>query len=79
MTAESWAFCPISHNKYGSFSGERDGRFYMDMDESSFDALLKDIPELVIDKEHITADVRPTREAEKWLNVFLKICRQIKN
>lgn len=58
--------------KYGTFSGERNGRFFTDMDESSFDALLEDIPQLAIDREYITEDVRPGREAEKWLNVFLK-------
>jgi len=58
--------------KYGSFSGERNGRFFTDMDERSFDAMLEEIPELQIYREYITEDVRPGREAEKWLNVFLK-------
>ena len=58
--------------KYGTFSGERNGHFFTDMDESSFDALMEDILELAIDREYITEDVRPGREAEKWLNVFLK-------
>ena len=58
--------------KYGTFSGERNGRYFTDMDESSFDTMLQDIPELVIEREYITEDVRPGREAEKWLNVFLK-------
>lgn len=58
--------------KYGTFLGERNGCFFTDMDESSFDALLEDIPELAIDREYITEDVRPGRKAEKWLNAFLK-------
>ena len=58
--------------KYGTFSGERNGRFFTDMDERTFDAMLVDIPELVIYREYITEDVRPGREAEKWLNIFLK-------
>ena len=58
--------------KYGSFSGERNGRFFTDLDEGSFEALLEDIPGLVIIKKYITEDVRPGRKAEQWLNVFLK-------
>ena len=58
--------------KYGTFSGERNGRYFTDMDESSFDTMLQDIPELVIDREYITEDVRPGRAMENWLNVFLK-------
>ena len=58
--------------KYGTFSGERNGRFFIDMDESSFDLLLEDIPELEIYREYITEDVRPGRKVEKWLYVFLK-------
>ena len=58
--------------KYGDYSGERNGRYFTDMDEGSFDTMLQDIPELVVDREYITEDVRPGREAEKWLNVFLK-------
>ena len=58
--------------KYGTFSGERNGRFFTDMDERNFDTLLRDIPELNINRQYITEDVRPGRETEKWLNVFLK-------
>ena len=58
--------------KYGDYSGERNGRYFTDMDEGSFNTMLQDIPELVVDREYITEDVRPGREAEKWLNVFLK-------
>ena len=58
--------------KYGTFSGERNGRFFTDMDENSFSTTLRDIPELKIFKQYITEDVRPGRESEKWLNVFMK-------
>ncbi len=58
--------------KYGAFSGERNGRFFTDMNERSFADLLKEIPQLEIHKEYVTEDVRPGRETEKWLNVFLK-------
>lgn len=58
--------------KYGTFSGERNGRFFTDMNEESFSALLNGIPELSVEKQYITEDVRPGRGTEKWLNVFLK-------
>ena len=58
--------------KYGDYSGERNGRFFTDMDESSFGAILTEIPALEVYMQYITEDVRPGRESEKWLNVFLK-------
>ena len=58
--------------KYGTFHGERNGRFFTDMNEELFETLLKGIPELSIDRQFITEDVRPGRKTEKWLNVFLK-------
>ena len=57
--------------KYGSFSGERNGRFFTDMTEEKIREILKDIPSLTIDIEFITGDVREGRENEKWLNMFL--------
>lgn len=58
--------------KYGTFSGERNGRYFTDMTEDSFDELLKRIPELEIEEQWITSDVRPGRGEEKWLNLILK-------
>lgn len=58
--------------KYGTFSGERNGRYFTDMTEDSFDELLKMIPELEIEEQWITSDVRPGRGEEKWLNLILK-------
>ena len=58
--------------KYGDYSGERNGRFFTDMDENSFGAILTEIPALEVYKQYITEDVRPGRESEKWLNMFLK-------
>jgi len=57
--------------KYGDFSGERNGRFFTDMDEKSFGELIANIPELGIRRQFVSGDVRPGREEEKWLNVFL--------
>ena len=58
--------------KYGTFSGERDGRFFTDMTEESFMELLKHCPELKIEDLAITTDVRPGREEELWLNLILR-------
>lgn len=58
--------------KYGTFSGERDGRFYTDMDETSLKRLLDCIPTLSLIRQKITEDVRPEHAGEKWLNVFCR-------
>ena len=59
--------------KYGDFEGERNGRFFTDLKEATFEALIKDIPELVIDKMWITTDVRVERGEERWLNILLRV------
>ena len=58
--------------KYGDFSGERNGRFFTDMTEDSFDRLLEDTGGFEIIRLWITSDVRPGRDSEKWLNVLLR-------
>ncbi len=57
--------------KYGTFSGERNGRYFTDMTLGTFSELLKKIPELEIEQQFITVDARPGREDEQWLNVIL--------
>lgn len=57
--------------KYGDYSGERNGRFFTDMNEDSFEKLIKGIPEFSIQEVEISNDVRPGREDEKWLNVIV--------
>lgn len=58
--------------KYGTFEGERNGRYFTNMTEDTFSELLKEIPELSIEEYSITGDVRPGRGEEKWLNVILR-------
>ncbi len=58
--------------KYGTFEGERNGRYFTDMTEEKFDALLREVPPFIKEQETITEDVRPGRSNEKWLNVFLR-------
>ena len=58
--------------KYGTFSGERNGRYFTDMTENTFEELLQKIPGLVVEEQWITSDVRPGRGEEKWLNLILR-------
>ena len=58
--------------KYGTFSGERGGRFFSDMTEETFGELLEKIPALNIEEQWVTSDVRPGRGEEKWLNILLR-------
>ena len=58
--------------KYGDFEGERNGRYFTDFTEDTFDKFIKVIPELTIEEEWITSDVRAGRGEEKWLNLILR-------
>lgn len=58
--------------KYGIFSGERNGRYFTDMTETSFADFMREIQELRTEEYWITFDVRPGREDEKWLNLILR-------
>ena len=58
--------------KYGNFEGERNGRYFTDFTEDTFDKFMKVIPEITIEEEWITSDVRPGRGEEKWLNLILR-------
>ena len=58
--------------KYGNFEGERNGRYFTDMTEISMAKLLLDFPELKVEKQWITGDVRVGRGDEQWLNMILR-------
>ena len=58
--------------KYGDYEGERNGRYFIDMTEERFEVFLKNIKGLSIEETWVTTDVRPGRENEKWLNIFLR-------
>jgi len=58
--------------KYGTFEGVRNGRYFTDMTEDGLEKLLQGVNGLEIEETWITADVRPGRGEEKWLNVFLR-------
>lgn len=58
--------------KYGTFAGERNGRYFLDLTEASFAELLTAEKQFAIEKEWITGDVRANRENQQWLNVILR-------
>ena len=58
--------------KYGTFEGERNGRYFTDFTEEMFVAFIKQISGLQIEKVWITGDVREGRGDEKWLNILLR-------
>lgn len=58
--------------KYGTSSGERNGRFFTDMTEDSFAVFMQKTEGLKTEEQWITSDVRPGRGEEKWLNLILR-------
>ncbi|EHW0634560.1 class I SAM-dependent methyltransferase [Vibrio vulnificus] len=56
--------------KYGQAAQVRNGRFFTDMDEHKLHATLTTSP-LTIKQTWVTADVRPGRGSEQWLNAIL--------
>ena len=58
--------------KYGNFSGERNGRYFTDMTEETFEELIKKVDGITLEEQWITSDVRVGRGEEKWLNVLLR-------
>ena len=58
--------------KYGDFEGKRNGRYFTDFREETFQEFMKGIPELTIEDYWITDDVRPGRGDERWLNLILR-------
>ncbi len=58
--------------KYGTFEGERNGRRFTDFTEDKFAAFLEQIPGLNLEEQWVSADVRPGRADERWLNLILR-------
>jgi len=46
-------------------------RYFNDMTPETFEVALVNVPGLKLDKTWVTADARPKREHEKWLNCIL--------
>jgi hypothetical protein len=58
--------------KYGEFEGYRKSRYFIDMTEATFGKFIASVPELVIEDQWISCDVRPGREGERWLNLIIR-------
>lgn len=58
--------------KYGTFAGERNGRFFYNMTEETFADFLSGIDGLEMEEQWTTSDVRPGRGEEQWLNLILR-------
>ena len=58
--------------KYGTFEGEKNGRFFTYMTEKKISELIENIKEVKLEEQWITLDVRPERGDEKWLNLILR-------
>lgn len=58
--------------KYGTFEGERNGRFFTDFTEETFQEFVSDVDGIKIEESWITGDVRPGRGDERWLNLILR-------
>lgn len=58
--------------KYGTFEGERNGRYFTDMTEKKLGRLLGETSVFCMEEQWISTDVRPGREDEKWLNIILR-------
>lgn len=65
--------------KYGTFAGERNGRFFTDMTEEKFAEFLSGIDGLEVEEQWTTCDVRPGRGEEKWLNLILRKKQRVMN
>lgn len=58
--------------KYGTFEGERNGRFFTGFTEETFREFVADVDGIRIEEMWITGDVRPGRGEERWLNLILR-------
>ena len=58
--------------KYGDFEGIRNGRYFCDFTEERFAGLIAGIPEMTLEEQWISQDVRPGRGTERWLNSILR-------
>lgn len=58
--------------KYGRGEREHNGRRFTDLDEAGLTELVEGIDGLSILETWTTGDLRPGREAERWLNALLR-------
>ena len=60
--------------KYGAESGQRNGRYFLDMTEELFESLISEVGKCEVLEMYVTGDVRVGRDHEKWLNAVVKKC-----
>lgn len=58
--------------KYGDFEGMRNGRYFTDFTEDTFEDFVKEVNGIKLEEYWLTGDVRPGRGEEKWLNAILR-------
>lgn len=58
--------------KYGEYEGYRNERFFTDFTEKSFEEFIDAYSGLEMIEEWVSADARPDRGDEKWLNIILR-------
>lgn len=58
--------------KHGDFEGMRNGRHFTNFTEPSFRRFVSDVCELEVEEFWTSADVRPDRGDERWLNAILR-------
>lgn len=58
--------------KYGEFEGKKNDRYFSDFTEKIFQEYFINIEGVELEKQWVTADVRPDRGEEKWLNIILR-------
>lgn len=58
--------------KYGEFEGMKNDRYFSDFTEKIFQEYFINIEGVELEKQWVTADVRPDRGEEKWLNIILR-------
>lgn len=72
----AWALKPggilYTSFKYGTFEGERNGRYFTDFTEETFAEFMAGNNTLINIETWTSADVRPGRGDEKWLNLILR-------
>lgn len=58
--------------KYGEYEGYRNERFFTDFTKKSFREFIDAYSKMEIIEEWVSADARPGRSDEKWLNLILR-------
>lgn len=58
--------------KYGTFEGERNGRYFTDLTEERLAGIISHHKELEIKEMAVSDDVREDRRDEKWINAIVR-------